>query len=164
MKTVNILLTKHSDWMSMLVYYLTGRGYTHAALSLQEDEDCYYSFSWKGFALESPEKYRRRGVEHSICFQIEIPDCAYHNVKTEIIRFQQTSVQWKYTKIGVVFALLRIPFRWEKHFFCSQFVAYILQSSNALSLRKNENLYLPNHFVAELSQYNGLVQIAHNII
>ena len=89
MKTVNILLTKYSDVLSMLLYYLTGRGYTHVSISLQDDHECYYSFNWKGFALETIEKYRRRGVTESMCFQLEVTEYEYIIMKERIREFEE---------------------------------------------------------------------------
>lgn len=36
MKTITVLLTKYSDWVSSIVYHMGGHGYTHASLSLDE--------------------------------------------------------------------------------------------------------------------------------
>lgn len=34
MKQICILLTKYSDWISSLVYYIGGQGYTHSSIAL----------------------------------------------------------------------------------------------------------------------------------
>lgn len=45
MKKITVLLTKYSDWNSSLIFYLTGRKYTHASLGI---DGTYYSFNYKG--------------------------------------------------------------------------------------------------------------------
>ena len=164
MQTINILLTRFSDHLSLLVFHLTGRGYTHASIALQEDDGCYYSFTGNGFVLETTEKFRRRGVKHSVCYKIQVSEDTYRQIKAGIEYFQSQTTHWKYTKVGLFFALLGIPFVKEDHFFCSQFVAHLLHTSKAVPLKKRANLYLPNHFVAELSQCNALVRVDHHII
>ena len=51
MRTITVLLTKYSDWISTFVYYIS-QGYTYASLSLDEDENTYYSFNYCGFCVK----------------------------------------------------------------------------------------------------------------
>ena len=37
MRQISVLLTKYSDWISTLVYYIGGRGFTHSSIALEED-------------------------------------------------------------------------------------------------------------------------------
>ena len=53
--TISVLMTRYSDLLSRLVYYLTGRGYTHVSISLGCGAP-YYSFNFKGFYRETLEK------------------------------------------------------------------------------------------------------------
>ena len=62
MKQICILLTKYSDWISSLVYYIGGQGYTHSSIALGDQPTQFYSFNYRGFAVETTEKHRRRGV------------------------------------------------------------------------------------------------------
>ena len=77
MRQISVLLTKYSDWISTLVYHIGGHGFTHSSLSLEEDEDTYYSFNYRGFAVETVDKHRRRGVKCSRCIQLQVSDEAY---------------------------------------------------------------------------------------
>lgn len=52
MRQISVLLTKYSDWISTLVYYIGGRG-THSSIAPEEDETTYYSFNYRGFAVET---------------------------------------------------------------------------------------------------------------
>ena len=58
MRHICILLTKYSDWISTVVYHIGGRGFTHSSISLEEDPDTFYSFNFRGFAVESVENWR----------------------------------------------------------------------------------------------------------
>ena len=150
MKKITILLTKYSDFISSFVYHVAGRGYTHASLGLEEEPGVYYSFNYKGFCVETPEKHRRRGVEHSLGCELEISDEAYEALKARIAQFESRREALRYTRVGVFFCLLRLPFRWRDHYFCSQFVAELLQLSGAAALKKRAELYLPNQLYSEL--------------
>lgn len=164
MKKVNVLLTKYSDWISQLVYCIGGFGYTHASISLEEDENTYYSFNYKGFAIESIAKHKHRGVKRSICYQLLVSDKAYDSIRSEIEEFQQHKENYSFTRLGVFFCILKIPFYWDKHYFCSQFVAELLINTNELHLKKQSCLYLPNHFRSEIEKMPQLVQILSNVV
>ena len=155
-KKIRILLTKHSDWASRLIYYLTGRKYTHASLGV---DDSYYSFNFRGFQRETLESHRRRGVTHSIIWELQISEASYQWLCRQIHCFEQQKDRLHYTRIGVVFCLLHIPFHWEGHYFCSQFVAEMLKESGAVPLKKRPELYLPNHFLEELCESGQVVNV-----
>ncbi|MDD3367674.1 MAG: hypothetical protein PHP50_02130 [Lachnospiraceae bacterium] len=89
-KIITVLLTRYYSTFSNFIYYVTGRGYTHASISLGNAEALSYS------------------------------------------------------RIGVVFCLLRIPFKIRNRYFCSQFVAETLQQTESVKLSKKASLYLPN--------------------
>lgn len=163
MRTITVLLTKYSDWISNLVYYIGGRGYTHASLALEEDENTFYSFNYRGFCVETLEKHRRRGVKKSLSYQLKVPDDAYETMKIMIERLKSNRSEYQYTRIGVLFCAVRIPFKWKKHYFCSQFVAEMIAGSGAVRLKKKPQLYLPNDLYYELEQnkYLNAVKISH---
>ena len=162
MRTVTILLTKYSDWISDLVYHIGGHGYTHASLSLDEDTTTYYSFNYKGFCMETVEKHRRRGVRNSLSYQLEVSEQAYEKIKVAIAEFQHSASRMRYTRLGVLLCIMRIPFRWKEHYFCSQFVAELLAESGAVNLAWKPALYLPNHFCREFSGSSQVRKIQKN--
>lgn len=164
MRTITVLLTKYSDWISNLVYHIGGRGYTHASLCLDEDENTYYSFNYHGFCVETLEKHRRRGVNKSLSYRLRVSDEAYKNMKVRIEQLKVHRSEFQYTRIGVLFCALRIPFKWKGHYFCSQFVAEILANSGAIQLKKKPQLYLPNDFCGELEQNQYLLNVVYNLI
>lgn len=153
MKKISILLTKYSDWISCLLYHLGGHGYTHASLGLEENGDEFFSFNYKGFCIETMAKHRRRGVNKSLLYELEIPDDTYTEIKERILFFQRERLEYRYTRLGVLCAILKIPFRWEKHYICSQFVAELLKDTGAIPLSKRPNFYLPNQLGKELEQH-----------
>ena len=61
MKYLCVLLTKYPDRFARVLARLSGQGYTHASIGL-EDGNCFYSFSFRGFTEETPDKLRRRGA------------------------------------------------------------------------------------------------------
>ncbi len=157
MKEVSILLTKYSDWISSMVYMLCGKGYTHASIGLEEDPDTYYSFNYRGFAIETVEKHKRRGVKKSKCYQWMVPDDTYEEIKHRIQDVKEDKDSYRYTRLGVLCCVLHIPLHWKKHYFCSQFVAELLEKSGAVSLSRSPSCFLPNHFIPLMENQHCLV-------
>lgn len=161
MKKVTVLLTKYSDKVSSVIYYLTGRTYTHASLGVN---GIYYSFNYKGFCTETIALHRKRGVGKSMLYELNISDEAYKSICKQIQYFQQHRTRFHYSRLGVICCFLRIPFYRKNHYFCSQFVAEVLKRSGALSFKTPAELYLPSHFFRELSENNQVAKIQPNPI
>ena len=149
MKYLCVLLTKYPGRFSRLLALLSGRGFTHASIGL-EDEGRFYSFCFRGFTEETPDKLRRHGVTAGRCYRIPVTDGAYRLVEARLRAMSTRRADYRYNYIGVALCLLRLPLRRRNRYFCSQFVAELLSASGAVPLRKAPSLYLPNHFPAEL--------------
>ncbi|NCB92091.1 MAG: hypothetical protein EOM40_05885 [Clostridia bacterium] len=162
-KIVTVLFTRYYDKVSNFVYYITGRGYTHASISL--DEDCFYSFNFKGFRIEHPEKHKEKvRMGKSIAYRLEVTEEEYEQIHQNIERMKENSAVLSYSSFGVFLCALRIPFKIKNHYFCSQFVAEILQQTKSVQLRKKASLYFPNELCKVLEQQNCLREVLFNPI
>ena len=85
-------------------------------------------------------------------------------MQQKLEEMDQKKEQFRYSRLGVLFCLLGIPFHRKNHYFCSQFVAEILCMSRGINLKKEASLYLPNQFIYELSGQNTLREIVCNPI
>ena len=161
--TISILLTKSGDFLSKIIYYLTGRGYTHAAIGIGDSEDAYYSFNIKGFRKEHPKRHKDI-IQESICYQLDVSKEEHEKVATLINEFQEERFTWKYDRLGLILSMLRIPHKRKKHYICSQFVAELLQKSKIMNLSKNASLYLPNKLGQEVRNLLSLNRVVVNPI
>lgn len=164
MRRITILLTKYSDWISTLVHCLAGQEYTHSSLALEEDPDTYYSFNYRGFAVETLEKHRRRGVIKSRCIQLQVSDQAYRRIRQRLHAMQARRGLYRYTRLGLLFCILHLPFRWRHHYFCSQFVAELLKDCGDVPLQTAPCLYLPNRFALDLPRLPACRQVRYNVV
>lgn len=48
MKEITILLTKHNDLVSTIIYWFCGFKYNHSSISLEDNPKQFYSFNKKG--------------------------------------------------------------------------------------------------------------------
>lgn len=146
---------------SNFIYFVSGRGYTHASLALDDKNESYYSFNFRGFRKEYPKKYRHRS-KSSISYTLEIPKEDYEKIREKIKEMEHGKEKFHYSRIGVLLCLLHIPFRRKNYYFCSQFVTEMLQMSDAVLLRKDASLYLPNDLPDELGRQSCLKEIICN--
>ena len=161
--TISVLLTKQNDVISKLLYYITGRGYTHASIGFDGKQEEFYSFNFKGFRREHPKKHRHL-ITESVCFNLDVTKEQYENVVNLIYEFQEKRKVWKYSIVGVICCILQIPYKKKWHYFCSQFVAEILEKSKVTKLQKNASLYLPNALIYILDEHCAIKNVLINAI
>lgn len=163
MPAVSILLTQYADPFSRMVYYLTGRGYTHVSISPGEDGS-YYSFNLRGFCRETLERHRRRGPRRSMALRLEVSDASFRGIRRRLRLVDACSQQYHYNSLGVFCAMLHIPFRRRRCYFCSQFVAELLADSGAMALPRPAGFYLPGRLLDELLHAPNLTAVEENIV
>jgi inositol transport system substrate-binding protein len=159
--TISILLTKSGDFISKLIYYFTGRGYTHASIGIDDEEDTYYSFNIKGFRKEHPKRHKDT-IKDSICYELDVTREEHENMTSLINEFQKERFSWKYDSIGLILTILHIPHKRKKHYICSQFVAELLENAKIMKLSKNPSLYVPNRLGQEVKKLLKLRNVDQN--
>lgn len=140
-----ILLSRFPDNGSKFIHTMTGCYYTHASIGLEEDMNTFYSFVTKGFIVEKITRYLKPGREPFPCqlYELSVSRKVYKAVKDLINMYVGLKSRLRYSKLGLVLSLFRIPYKRRDHYFCSQFVAEILKYSKAARLKKGTELYLP---------------------
>lgn len=155
MQTVSVFMTKYDDILSNFVYWISGFGYTHAALCFDETAQDYYTFNYKGFRREHPFGNKRR-YGKSICFKLEVSKEQQLRLKEIIQQMENSKVEWKYSLLGVVLCIFKIKHKFHGSYFCSQFVAELLEKSGIMQWKRDSSLYLPNYMCKELQNHAGL--------
>jgi hypothetical protein len=147
MKTVTISLTKYSDFLGRLIRGIDGSGYSHASISIDGKEEIFYSFNYKGFAIEKPKKYwPKKKAPGTLHIRIQVRQREFERLKKEIDYFIAHRKDYKFSNWGIVLCVLGIPHKFDQYYFCSQFVAEVLKRSGVVKLNKPSSVYLPNHF------------------
>ena len=91
--TLSVLFVNYEDFWSKVVYYVLGKGYGHASIGVDQDEEVYYSFNFKGFRREKPRKHEPI-VSKSICYKLSVTKEEYDKVvemlqKANIVQFSK---------------------------------------------------------------------------
>lgn len=137
--------------------YWTRFPYTHASIGLEEDLNTFYSFVVKGFIVEDISRYNKPGRTPFPCalYELEVPAPVYEKAKQIIQKFISNRSSLRYSYVGLFCSLIKIPIRPRGQYFCSHFVAELLQRCNATRLKKHSSLYLPK----DLQRMNGLKMV-----
>lgn len=163
MKKVTILLTKYSGWFGTLICGFSKNRYSHASISIDEEEEIFYSFNMKGFVIEKPKKrFPKTRKPGSVCIRMQVPDRTYELIKEEINQFVETKEQYSYSRLGVLLCLLHIPYKFHNRYFCSQFVAEVLSRAGAIELKRKETLYLPGQLIDDIECIFSKKQVVYN--
>ncbi len=155
MQTVSVFMTKYDDILSNFVYLISGFGYTHVAVCFDEETQDYYTFNYKGFRREHPFGNKRR-YGKSVRFELQVPKEQHASLKAIIRQMESGQVEWKYSLWGVVLCILGIRHKFKDSYFCSQFVAELLERSGIMKWKKHPSLYLPNQMCREIRSHIGL--------
>lgn len=160
--SIYILLSRHYDLVSKVVYFLTGCGYTHASIGLVQEPDCFYSFTFKGFRKEKPARWKKNKDVRMMLYELEVSSESYEMIRDKIVKIQEEEDLYHYSSIGVLLCLLRIPHKRKNHYFCSQFVAELLTSSGAVQLVSKPSVCVPNTFIRELRENPNVRKVSYN--
>ena len=161
--TVSVLFVNYEDFWSKVVYYVLGGGYSHAAIGLDDGEETYYSFNFKGFRREKPRKHEKI-VSKSVCYKLSVSQEEHEKLAQMIELFQKKRFDWKYNLWGLLLSRVHIRLRKRHHYFCSEFVAEMLQKTKIGKFEKNVAYYLPNRLEREVQNFRNLQQVIFNPI
>lgn len=169
-KKVYILLTRTGTRFSNVIYKATGCEYTHVSLGLDKDLNQLYSFARKnmiipfiaGFVKEDVNSgvFKKYDKTKCVVFEIDVSLNTYNKIKTLIEEFEEDKNIYRYNFLGLPLIYFDIPYKRERHFLCSQFVAYVLHKSGAVELDKEFTRIKPRDFLEMVNKklvYNGIL-------
>ncbi|MCD8109380.1 MAG: hypothetical protein LUE14_04675 [Clostridiales bacterium] len=150
MKTITILLTRYPDLLSGLVSMISRSEYSHISISLGNNSEAFFSFNFKGFAIE---KYGNNAFHkhwsRRLYIRVQVTEEIYRNLYKELMVFTGMRKVYKYSFAGVILCIMHIPHKFHNRYFCSQFVAELLVKAGVLNLKKQASLYLPGELAEE---------------
>jgi inositol transport system substrate-binding protein len=146
---IYILLTKYPDRRSKVFSGLSRGYYTHASIGFDESYSTFFSFTRKGFRVESPHRISSKidGVP-CLLYRLEVSENVYIRMNNHVEKYLVEASLWKYNTVGLIFGMLRFPFYQKKYRrFCSQFVAEMLEMSNVTKQKKRSSVMFPKDII-----------------
>jgi len=158
MRPVYIVLTDTGTLFTRMIKRVTGAPYNHASIALDPQFSGLYSFGrkslrmfWKaGFVREQMNAGIFAALKDTTCivYELMVDEETYERIEREIQRFEQEAPKYKYNLIGFLNFLIRRPLPRKSAFFCSEFVATVLERAGVSLLRRPPGLTAPHDFMA----------------
>jgi hypothetical protein len=149
--------------------FTRGDNYSHALVSLDDELKEMYSFGDYGFEEDNIEKPSWMGTKSIAIIVMFIPKKDLDNIKKYIDKLKQHKNETKYAFANLLKMYLGRPYKIDKRFICSTFVAYLLGMSDAKRLhrdysrlRPDEILLLPRAFYVKNYKDRKDFQSNHN--
>lgn len=161
-KTISILFSTYTDFISRLVGFMSGFGCTHVSISLDDKDEYFYAFNTKGFRKEYPRKHRNRTKENT-CLRLQVSESQYNTLRNRLNKFERRKKKYSYDYLGITLALFRLQRKKKEKYFCSSFMAELLEKSRIIKLQRKNTRYLPAQLQKELLLCPLLIGVAQNI-
>lgn len=148
-KKIYILLQEYKGTMGELYKWTHGGSYNHSSIGISEAMEEFYSFRSKwGLCVEHPFQFNKQHKKDVPCliYELEVHPSIFEEVKNIIQTFYSEKDRYHYSYISVILSFLGIRHTFKRGYFCSRFVAEILDKAKALKLSKDTSLYLPSDF------------------
>lgn len=152
-RTIYIVLTQTKTYPARAIKLYTKEPFAHASIAFDENLEEMYSFARRGkynpFNAGFIREYIDRGVfgrfKSTRCsiYRLYITERQYQNLRKEIDIFVRNKNSYSYNYLGLIAAAFNIPVRSKSRYFCSQFVAYVLEKSGINIFSKSYALVKP---------------------
>jgi hypothetical protein len=151
MREAFVLLTAQRGLGARLFRLFTFAEYSHVSIGLDEEPDCFFGFVLDGLHRERPLRSTNHEKRMRRCalYRLEVSEEIYETLKHMLDRFQTNAEEYRYSYLGVMCGLLRIPHQRKNRYFCSQFVSELLLHSGAMLPHKQPALFFPDDFAKE---------------
>lgn len=136
-RAVYIVLSDSGTWFSKMIGMYTGKNKNHASIAFDEELKEMYSFGRKqrynpingGFVQE----HARIGLlSNANCtiLKYKVSLNEYNRMRDKVLTFKADQERYKYNLLGLIGIVLKLNIQRDNAYFCSQFVATILNESS----------------------------------
>lgn len=139
MKKVYVVLSRTGTILSHIIRAATGEPTPHCSISLDKELYRMYSFGRRnaydlfnaGLVHERPDKnvFGRLVKTESVIYEIEVTPEEYRRIWNITKDFWMEKEKYYYNFAGIVLAWVKCYPAIRNSFYCSQFVAYVLQKA-----------------------------------
>ncbi|MCM3781606.1 hypothetical protein M3231_01350 [Neobacillus mesonae] len=138
-RTIYVLLTDTDTLLAKTIKWFTNAPYNHVSIVFDEKLDEVYSFGRinprnpliAGFIREDVYYGTYRFFYDTRCqlLQIDVSVTEYSQIKNVIQKFIDNKDRFSYNLLGLVGVAVQYPIHQRNKYFCSQFVAEVLEKS-----------------------------------
>ncbi|GGA78604.1 hypothetical protein [Ornithinibacillus halotolerans] len=164
---IYILLTDTGSFLTKLIKLYTNKPYNHASIALDSNLEEVYSFGRKN--IHNPlnggfvqEDVNSKLLNHARCaiYSLTVTDNQLQTIKNYIEEISAEKDAYHYNFLGLFGFVFNRPLTRKNSYFCSEFVASVLEGSNVIQFENSVSLVAP-HDLQELPdlrlEYEGSV-------
>lgn len=152
-KTIYIVLTNTGTLLSKAIGMYTRRDLNHASIAFDEQLYEMYSFGRKqqnnpfigGFVREEPTAGIFQNADCAI-YKCDVTTEDYMKMRNKIRQFERNPELYKYNFIGLFGVMLKRKIHRKRAFFCSQFVATVMNECKTKNSAITPDFMMPHHF------------------
>lgn len=139
MKKIYIILASSPTYLSRIIKAYTKDEYSHSSISLDKELNEMYSFGrlnaynpfFGGFTQESVDfgtfkRFKKSNVE---IYSLEVTESQYKRIKRTIERVEKNRKDYSFNVVGLFAVAFNKKIQVENHFYCAEFVKYVLENS-----------------------------------
>lgn len=149
-KKIYILLTDTGTLFTRLIKLYTKKSFNHASISFDRSLSEVYSFGRKapsnpfigGFVKENMESHFFKLAECRV-YSCTVSSIQYKKMRCFIQKMNDEKSLYRYNLLGLFAILLNKQINRKHAFFCSQFVASVLQECECVKFSKHPSLITP---------------------
>ena len=161
---VYIILTHTGTVLTRLIRLFTRKPFNHASISFDRQLSAVYSFGRKnpknpfcgGFVQEDMEGILFRRASCAI-YSLEITEDQFERMKEFLLEVEKEKEKYRYNLLGLFYVLFNKERNRDYAYFCSEFVATMLDRGGVPLPKKSAHLVRPYDF-AECGQFELVFQ------
>ena len=153
---IYIMLTNTYSLPTRAIGFYTRAPYNHVSIALDEHLNEMYSFGRRrpnrplpgGFVQEKQREGTFAYFKDTLCaiYRLEITEDEYMAIKAVIAEFQAEQEHYNFNIIGCAGLAAGLPIQRRYNYFCSQFVATVLERAGVKLVNKPPGLMRPSDF------------------
>lgn len=147
---VYLVLTATSSLLSKTIKLYTKASYNHASIALTPDLDDLSSFGRKEMQNPFIGGFVKEDISHEFflnarctIYSCRISFDEYLKIKQELNYFHQNKEQLRYNLLGLIALAVKIDYQRTNAFFCSEFIATVLENSGIYHFNKKPHMITP---------------------
>ncbi len=156
MKEIYIIMSHSGTFISNIIKFYTRAKYSHVSIGLDKSLTKFYSFGRKNPFSPIGGGFVQEGIDYGIyklhknarckVYKLILTEEKYIHLKNSIYEFIEKQDEYKYNYIGIFTIMFGFKFNRKNYYFCSQFVAEILQLNQIIQFNKDFSLIRPTDF------------------
>lgn len=153
-KKIYLILTSNKTLLGKVIQGVLDIPYSHIGISFEDNFSEVFAFgddteaNHSGFLIEKMDRgvFLENDSDYTM-LELDVTPKEYDRLKAEIRWFIHRHEEMKFNTVGLYLNAIGITINRKNAFFCSQFVAYVLERSGIKLFNKNYGLVRPSDFL-----------------